>query len=231
MGDLRVPFPFIENNMIPATIATETELSSVNSILGSIGQAPISKLYQSESNPDGKQLVYVNPEVALIHGILLEVSADVQNEGWVFNREENYPLTPDKDGQIFLPPNVLRMDMSENQIFRTRDMTLRGERLYDNINHTYIFEPTSKIKFDIVWKWPYAELPSVFKRYITLRSSGRAATQMVTNPQLVQLLSSQEGQARAACMEYECNQGDYSFFGTPDSTVYRSFQPFRALIR
>ena len=75
------------------------------------------------------------------------------------------------------------------------------------------------IYFNIVWKWEYEELPSVFKRYITLRASGRAATQLVTNPQLVQLLATQESQARAACMEYECNQGDHTFFGTPDGTV------------
>lgn len=217
--------------MIPATIATETELSSVNSILGSIGQAPISKIYKSQTTTEDISLIYINPEVALIHGLLLETSADVQNEGWVFNREENYPLTPNEDGEIYLPPNVLRMDMSENQIYRTRDFTLRGERLYDNINHTFIFDPVKKIKFDIVWKWPYDELPSVFKRYVTLRASGRAATQMVTNPQLVQLLQSQEAQARAACMEYECNQGDHSFFGNPDKSIYRSFQPYRALMR
>ena len=217
--------------MIPATTATETELSSVNSILGSIGQAPISKLYQSESNPSAVKLVYVNPEVALIHGILLEVSADVQNEGWVFNREENFPLTPTSTGEIFLPPNVLRMDMSSNQIYRNRDFTLRGERLYDNVTHSFLFSPTTQIKFDIVWKWPYEELPSTFKRYITLRASGRAATQMVTNPQLVQLLATQEAQARAACIEYECNQGDHTFFGTPDNSAYQSFQPYRALMR
>jgi len=217
--------------MIPQTLATETELSSVNSILGSIGQAPISKLYQTETNPQAVNLVYINPEVAVIHGILLEVSADVQNEGWVFNREERYPLTPNSDGEIVLPPNVLRMDMSENQVYRNTDFTLRGGRLYDNVNHTFIFEPTKKINFDIVWKWPYEELPSTFKRYITLRASGRAATQMVTNPQLVQLLATQEAQARASCMEYECNQGDHSFFGMPDNTMYRSFQPYRALMR
>ncbi len=77
----------------------------------------------------------------------------------------------------------------------------------------------------------YEDIPPVFKRYITLRASGRAATQLVTNPQLVQLLATQEVQARAACMEYECNQGDHTFFGTPSNTSYRSYQPYRTLAR
>ena len=49
---------------------------------------------------------------------------------------------------------------------------------------------------------------------------------------LVQLLGTQEAQARAACLEYECNQGDHTFFGTPDGyTAYRAYQPYRTLAR
>jgi len=209
------------------SIATETELSSVNSILGSIGQAPISRIYRDTSG----ELSYINPEVSFIHQLLLEVSTDVQLEGWVFNTEHNYPLTPNASGEINVPANVLRLDMSDNSTYRTTDFVLRNGKLYDKYNHTYKHDPQKSINFDIVWKWEFDELPSAFKRYITLRASGRAATQLVTNPQLVQLLATQEAQARAACMEYECNQGDHTIFGTPDGTVYRSYQPYRTLAR
>ena len=236
---------------------TETELSSVNSILIAIGQAPVTRLYlrdeedrviqyTHEEEMCGKTLTfkgeqnlgdslklmqYINPEVAMIHNILMEVNSDVQNEGWVWNRENHYPLTPDKDGHIDLPNNILRMDVWENEIYRDSDLVRRQGRLYDKMRHTDKFDPLKAIYFNIVWKWDYEELPSVFKRYITLRASGRAATQLVTNPQLVQLLATQEAQARAACMEYECNQGDHTFFGTPDGTSYRSYQPYRTLAR
>ncbi len=206
-------------------MSTETELSSVNSILGSIGQAPISRIYKGK----GEDLQYINPEVAFIHQILMEVDTDVQNEGWVWNTEYDYELIPDNDQEIKLPDDVLRMDVSEGQVYRTSDVVRRNGKLYDKLHHTYKFETSHY--FDIVWKFPYEDLPSVFKRYITLRASGRAATQLVTNPQLVQLLGTQEAQARAACLEYECNQGDHSFFGTPMNTMYRSFQPYRALAR
>ena len=210
------------------SVQSETELSSVNSILMAIGQAPINRIFQK--NIDG-DFDYINPEVAFIHTLLLEVNADVQNEGWVFNRENHFPLTPQANGEIKVPENVLRMDVTENDVYRTTDLVKRGYRLYDKMNHTYIFDPLKAIFFDIVWKWEYEDLPSVFKRYITLRASGRAATQLVTNPNLVQLLATQEAQARAACMEYECNQGDHTFFGTPDGTSYRSYQPYRTLAR
>ena len=235
------------------TVQSETELSSVNSILMAIGQAPITRIfvqdnYQVEYKHTqkfcGKDIVfsgtqplqqpvpsYVNPEVAIIHNILMEVNSDVQNEGWVWNRENHYPLTPEKDGHIYLPENILRMDVHENEIYRTTDLVRREGKLYDKMHHTYKFDPLKAIYFNIVWKFEYEDLPSVFKRYITLRASGRAATQLVTNPQLVQLLATQEAQARAACMEYECNQGDHTFFGTPEGTAYRSYQPYRTLAR
>ena len=206
---------------------TETELSSVNSILMAIGQAPINRIYKDTVG----ELSYVNPEVALVHKILLEVSADVQNEGWVFNREENYPFTADANGCIEVPNNILRMDVSENDVYRTTDLVKRQGKLYNKLTHSYDFDPQTVINFDLVWKWEYDELPSAFKRYITLRASGRAATQLVANPQLVQLLGTQELQARSVCMEYECNQGDHTFFGTPPGTSYRSYQPYRTLAR
>ena len=114
-----------------------------------IGQAPITRLYYNE--PETVQVEYdhevekcagtvhykgtatgqfqansyINPEVAMVHNILMEVNADVQNEGWVFNREDHYPLTPDKDGYLTCPNNILRMDVYENEVYRTTDLVQR----------------------------------------------------------------------------------------------------------
>ena len=83
--------------------------------------------------------------------------------------------------------------MCDNATYRTTNFVLRGGKLYDKIIIHLSFDPQTAIKFDIVWKWDYEELPSVFKRYITLRASGRAATQLVANPQFVQLLEYTRG--------------------------------------
>ena len=203
--------------MFPTTFDTETELSAVNSILGSIGQAPI------------QQLEFDNPEVSFIYNLLTECDVDVQNEGWVFNREQNYTLLPDSNGFIQIPENVLRLDVSDGQVWRTTDVVKRNGRLYDKLTHSDVFE--GSIKLDFVWRFKFTDLPSVFKRYITLKAAGRAAAQLVGNRELAGLLSSQEAFARAACVEYECNQGDYTFFGTPSGGVYQSYQPFHALRR
>ena len=57
-----------------------------------------------------------------------------------------------------------------------------------------------------------------------------ACVQMISNGQLYQMLQQQEGSARAACLEYECNQGDYSYFGIPHNTTYRSYKPYNAVL-
>ena len=203
--------------MQETTYDADSMLSAVNSVLGSIGQAPV------------QRLEYTNPEISFIQNIIDEVNADVQNEGWVFNREQNYPFIPNSENEIIVPPNVLRLDVSEGQVYRTTDVVRRGGLLYDKINHSYKF--TQTLKCDVVWNYLFDDLPTVFKRYIQYRASVRAATQLVANKELAAILASQEAYSRAACLEYECNQGDYTFFGTPQGTVYRSYQPYRTLAR
>jgi len=201
----------------PSTTSLDTELSAVNTILGSIGQAPVTSLD------------FDNPEISYVFNLLREVNVDVQNEGWHFNTEYHYQLTPDVNGHFVLPANVLRYDVSDNQDYRTTDVVIRNGRLYDKIKHTDVFD--TDLELDVVWLFDFNDLPSAFQRYITYRAAGRAATQLVVNPQLVQLLGTQEAQARATCMEYECGMGDHTFFGWPDSTTYDSYRPFHALRR
>ena len=65
----------------------------------------------------------------------------------------------------------------------------------------------------------------------TYRAAVRAATQLVSNPQLAQLLAQDEAKSRAACMEYECDMADHSFLGHEHGTRYRSFRPYLSLRR
>ena len=201
----------------PSTITLDTELSAVNSILGSIGQSPVTSLD------------FTNPEISFIHNLLREVNVDFQNEGWSFNTEYHVTYSPDTNGYFVIPPNVIRFDVHDNQNIKTTDVVKRNGRLYDKYNHTDVF--TSDLSLDVVTLYEFTDLPSVFQRYITYRAAGRAATQLVANPELVQLLSTQEAQARAACMEYECDQGDHTFMGWPNGTSYNAYKPHHALRR
>ena len=88
-----------------------------------------------------------------------------------------------------------------------------------------------EIFLDVVSLYKFEDLPNIFQRYITYRAAVRAATQLVSNANLVQLLQQDEAKARAACIEYECDMGNHSFFGVPHESAYRAYQPYRSLRR
>jgi len=46
------------------------------------------------------------------------------------------------------------------------------------------------------------------------------------------MLQQKEAYSRSNLMEYECNQGDYTFFGhSGETNHYQSYKPFQALYR
>ena len=206
--------------MATTTIDNETELSAVNSILGAIGQSPIT------------ELVFTNPEVSFIYNLLRDSNVDVQNEGWHFNTEKHVKYTPDTStDKIVIGNDILKLDVTDGWARREYDVVKRGGYLYDKLDHTDDWSDVTSIDLDVIRLYPFEDIPSVFQRYITYRASRMAATQLVANPQLVQLLAQQESLSRAACMEYECNQGNHSMFGFPDDSCFTTYQPYKNLRR
>ena len=206
--------------MASTTVDTDTELSAVNSILGAIGQSPVTSL------------VYDNPEISLIYNLLRDANVDVQSEGWHFNTEKHVTYTPDSvTGKIVVGNDILKMDVSEGWEKRQYDVVKRGGYLYDKFDHTDDWSDHTSIDLDITRLISFDDIPTPFQRYITYRASRVAATQLVANPQLVQLLAQQEALSRAALMEYETTQANYTMFGFPEDSSYTTYQPWRNLRR
>ena len=203
--------------MATTTIDTDTELSAVNSILGAIGQAPLTTLN------------FDNPEVSFIFNLLRDANVDTQAEGWHFNTEKHVKFAIDANGKIAIGNDILSMDLHDNYTKRTRNLVRRNGFIYDKEDHTDVF--TQDLDLDVVRLYNFEDLPIVFRRYIIYRASRIAATQLVANAGLVRLLGVQEQQARAALQEYECNQADHSMFGFDENSTYQTYQPFRNLRR
>ena len=201
-------------------ISTDTELSAVNSILGSIGQSPV-------TNITGNALQ--NPEIAFVVNLLNEVNKDVQTIGWTFNTEHRVKKSPDAQGNYVVPSNAIVYDISDGQIDRDTNVVKRDGKLFDTNHQTDVF--TGEYYFDIVTLYPFTDVPPAIQRYIIARASMRAATQLVSNGDLVKLLQVEEQQARANAIEFETEQGDHNFMGFPQQTTYRAYQPYKALIR
>ena len=194
------------------------ELAAVNQILGAVGQAPVTTLDQT------------NPDVAIAYDTLVEVNREIQSEGWVFNTEEEYPFNQDVNGEILIPDNILLLDLSS--IFENIgiEVVKRNGKLYNKTEHTFTW--TAPIKCDVVWLFDFSDLPVPFRDLIVARASMQASTKMVGDTTIYQMLQQKESLARANAMEYECNQGDYSFFGANKNMgFYNGYQPYKTLAR
>ena len=205
--------------MAVTTYAVSTELDAGNQILSSVGQAPVTTLDLQ------------NPEVAIVLTTLREVNRQVQAEGWHFNYEQNYTFTPDSNTkEIAFPTNVLRLDTNKEKHQDKYNPVRRDGKFYDKRNHTYEWEDA--IKADVTWLFEFDDVPPAIQLYIIARAARLAANKMVGDANLSQLLQEQELQTRAAAIEYECNQADYSIFGWRDGeNYYNNYQPYHALIR
>ena len=205
----------------PTTNAAQ-ELPAVNEILASVGQAPVTTLDQT------------NPDVAIAYDTLTNVSREVQSEGWTFNTEEYYPMTPDANGEIVIANNILQIDLhdeKDNQYESVR----RSGKLYEKINHTFDWTTLTgwdTVRCNIVWFFDWVDLPRPIQDYIVAKASTVVSTRIVGDPQQFRILQAKELDNRAKAMEYECNQGDYTFFGHKrGEKVYDSYKPYQALYR
>jgi hypothetical protein len=219
---------------MPTTNNAQAELQAVNEILASIGQAPVTTIEaQTITYEDGSTVeAVINPEVAIAYETLQQVSREVQAEGWTFNREVEYPLTPTSNGYLEMTGSMLQIDLSDTVANNNYDTVIRNGRLYDKIGHTDVWDTTKTYEVDVVWYYDFADLPQVFRDYITARASTRCAIRLVGDVNLTQALASFETWRRANCIEYECNEGDYTMFGFKQGDgFYNSYKPFKALAR
>ena len=203
----------------PTTNAT-VELPAINQILSSCGQAPVTTLDQT------------NPDVAIAYDTLLQVSREVQAEGWTFNKEYHFEFTPDTNNEILIPNNILQIKLTENSANQSKDAIRRGGKLYDRHAHTSQWTEGA-IECDVVWEFDWVDLPQPVQDFITARSAVLVSQRIVGDPDQYQMLQQQEAFARATALEYETQQGQFTFFGHPQgqTNYYNSYQPYQALNR
>lgn len=210
-----MPFP---------TTGSKTELQAVNEILASVGQAPVTTLDQT------------NPDVAICYDTLLQTSRQVQAEGWSFNREYEYPIQVEKNHHVPFPNNVLEMDVARSLSQYGNKDTIRRTKngqayLYDKTAHTFEW-PVETLYCDVLWYFDWQDLPIPIQDYIVARAATSTSQRIVGDGAMYQMLQQQESYMRAFVIEYETQQGDYTFFGHPrGGNFYNSYQPYQALNR
>ena len=214
--------------MADNTTARLTELQAVNRMLAGIGQAPITQAGLTNA---------ANPDVAMATQTLYEVSRQIQAEGWSFNKEYNVETTFDGTTRKLsaVGANVMQVDASQNE-FRNRgvDTILKQDgtamRIYNKRDHTFFFDYTPEV--DITYYRVFTECPAPIQYLIVDEAAALLCMRIVGDGQQYQFLKARAQECRAYAMEYETNQGDYTFFGQPKhGNYYVSYEPFHALRR
>ena len=127
---------------------------------------------------------------------------------------------------------MLQLDLCMDEYYnRDKDPIRRDGKLYDRNAHS--FKWLQKIHyFDITWLFNWDDLPPTIKDYISSRAAAIVSQRLVGDPNQYNALQQQESYMRAMALEYETQQGDYTFFGHPQGgNYYNSYQPFHALYR
>ena len=173
-----------------------------------------------------------NPDVAIALNTLREVSREVQSEGWSFNKELDYPITPDSNNEVKIANNILQMDLNSSYTQNMgRDSINRGGKLYDRIAHSDKWTDDT-LYVDITWYFDWENIPQPVQAFIVARAAAIVSSRIIGDPNQYQMLQQKEAFARAMAMEYECNQGDYTYFGSPKTgNYYQSYQPYHTLQR
>ena len=193
-----------------------TQLQAVNSMLSTIGEAPVNSLSSG----------LVDAETA--ETVLNEVSRDVQSFGWNFNSEPDWVFNPISSGEIKLfssPSPVLRADLAKSVTkYRSAESEYvqRGSYMYDKVKHTFVIN--KPLTLDIVVHLDFEQLPEVARRYITIKAARLFQERVVGSDNLSAMNRADEQQALFALKEMESENGDYNIFddGSTYSVLDRS---------
>lgn len=178
--------------------ALMTELEAVNLMLAAIGEAPVNTITNTGL-----------ADVDIAKTLLDSTVREVQERGWWFNREHDYPITPDVNDNILVPSTALRIDL-EPTVFGDYDLIQRGSKMYDRKNHTYTITDTD-LKFDIVFLLTWDELPQSVRYYMTIKAARVFQNSYLASEAEHKFTEKDEFEAKAKMQDAELEAGDNNF--------------------
>lgn len=182
-----------------------TELEAVNTILSTIGEAPLNTLTGS-----------LPVDGTIAKNVLSEVAREVQSQGWHFNTHNKVTLSRNTSNKIPLPNNAVRVELNPLKYPKYNyDIVQRDNLLYNLAKN----EETFDIDFEdvtIVYLLPFNEIPEQAKRYITIRSARIFHDRTLGANTIHKFSQEDEAKALSILKQAESLTGDYSIFDTPE---------------
>jgi len=178
-----------------------TELDAVNIMLSVIGESPVNTLEVTGLG-----------DVATAQNILSEVSKSIQERGWGFNSESNYPLVVDIEGKIYTPLNALRVDTEDAEQL---DVTVRGNRLYNKETHSFVF--VKSVLCQITFMLDFSDIPQAARYYIAIRAARIFQSRVVGSETLEKFSAQDELDALCYLKDSDTDTADYNMFANKTS--------------
>ena len=187
------------------TNANTTELEAVNSMLATIGEAPVNSITGT-----------LPLDASLAKNTLNEINREVQSAGWHFNMRYDYTLSLDTDNKIPLADNIMRVDLNPNKYSVTEfDIIKQGSFLFNKKGNTFTFDQA--LDAVVTLYLDFTDLPENARRYITLRASRIFQDRTIGGNTLHRYASVDEANALALLKQEETQTGNHSIFNNYDT--------------
>ena len=191
------------------TIQTRTtELEAVNTILSTIGEAPLSTLTGS-----------LPVDGTMAKSVLNEINREVQSMGWHFNTHPKVTLSRDSgNNTIPLATNVLRVELDPYLHSKTDfDIVQRNNVLFNLVTNSSVFTKDLE-NMKVVYLLDFSDVPEQCKRYITIRSA-RVFHDRTLGANAIHRFSRQdELVALSILKQAEASVADHNIFNSSDQS-------------
>ena len=183
------------------TITTRTtELEAVNTILSTIGEAPLSTLTGS-----------LPVDGTTAKNILNEISREVQSAGWHFNTQYKVDLTRDTDNKVPIGTDVVRVELSNKYDKSSYDVVQRGSYFFNLAKNSDIFDQDFT-ENTLIYLLQFEDLPEQARRYITIRSARVFHDRTLGANTLHKFSSEDEARSLSVMKQAEMATGDNTIF-------------------
>jgi len=183
------------------TITTRTtELEAVNTILSTIGEAPLSTLTGS-----------LPVDGTTAKNILNEISREVQSAGWHFNTQYKVDLTRDANNKIPVGTDVVRVELNKKYDKSSYDVVQRGTYLFNLAKNSETFDQDFT-ENTLIYLLEFEKLPEQARRYITIRSARVFHDRTLGANTLHKFSSEDEARSLSVMKQAEMATGDNTIF-------------------
>jgi len=180
--------------------APMTKIDAVNLMLASVGQSPLNTISGTIPKEGSKA-------VLALDNALREVCL----QGWSFNQDTDYPLTP-SSGKIAIPAGAGFVDPSHGQNYTMRWDTAETAalRVYDNDKRSFDDFGTAAIDFNIIWLFEYEQVPQHVRQYVATKAGRKFQSGIMGSTILYEFTREMETEAYAAFRRIEKRQKQYN---------------------